>query len=73
MLTFHRPHRGGRIIASLSEVQVGAIHPGQPLQWRLNTLGGPITGSARTELAAQNAMEAALLDHLRLAGLGRVG
>lgn len=64
-LHFHQPFKHGRIIAQLSEVEIGVIQP--DFRWRLHV--GSIEGTARTELAAKSALSHALRDWMLRAGL----
>lgn len=78
-LTWHQPFPGGRIVARLGAIDVGAVFPpvgaGQhrfPYVWRF-WLGGVTTprqeGRAKSELAAKNGLAARVADWLREAGL----
>lgn len=72
MLTFSQEYPPqGRIIARLSEVEAGVIFPGQPCRWRLLLGRDSKEQTARTELAAKSALNAAARDWLRRAGLER--
>lgn len=72
MLTFRQdfPPKG-RIVCYLSEIQVGVIFPGDKFRWRLllDQFSGEKT--ARTELAAKSALNDAVNDWMRRAGLLR--
>ena len=72
MLTFRQDHPPrGRIVALLSEIEAGVIFPGQPCRWRLLLDRDGTERTARTELAAKTALNDALRDWLRMAGLER--
>jgi hypothetical protein len=78
-LTFHQPHRLGRIIVMLGQHEIGFIFPPVsmdrlttgPWRWRftLATLY-PREGTAKSELAAKNALLAEARDWLQKAGVG---
>lgn len=78
-ITWHQQFPGGRIVARLGQIDVGAVFPpvGQnqhrhPWAWRfwLGTVTTPRQeGSAKTELAAKNGLIARVTDWLREAGL----
>jgi hypothetical protein len=81
-LTWHQAYPGGRIVAKLGDIEVGAVFPpvgeGQhryPWAWRF-WLGDMTTprqdGSAKSELAAKNGLAARVADWLRAAGLQQV-
>lgn len=73
-ITWKQPHPpGGRIIAMLGQVEIGVIytvHQGG-YDWRRYPMGhGQIVrGTAKTELAAKNALTGAVRDFLASAGL----
>lgn len=76
LITWHQSYPGGRMVAMLGRIEVGAVFPdaGGKVQWALwLPKGGFVrhwaTISAKSELAAQNALIAAVLDWLRAAGL----
>jgi hypothetical protein len=81
-LTWHQAYAGGRIVAKLGEIEVGAVFPPigetqhkHPYAWRF-WLGNVTTprqdGSAKSELAAKSALTARVADWLRDAGLQQV-
>lgn len=72
MLTFRQefPPKG-RIVCYLSEIQAGVIFPGDRYRWRLLLDQFAAEHEARTELAAKSALNAAVNDWLRRAGLMR--
>lgn len=74
MLTFHPTCPSGRIVARIGEHDAGVIFPEADgsARWRLLLDRHGTEKTARTELAAQNSMEAAFADWCRRAGLGRV-
>lgn len=70
-VTWHQSYEGGRIVARLGQIEIGAVFPGDRPSWRMWICGSTIMreGKAKTELAAKSALLAALYDWLRLAGL----
>ena len=81
-LTWHQAYPGGRIVAKLGQIEVGAVFPpvgeGQhrfPWVWRfwLGSVSTPRQeGRATSELAAKNGLAARVDDWLREAGLQQV-
>jgi hypothetical protein len=73
-LTWHQAYAGGRIVAKLGDIEVGAVFP-RSYAWRF-WLGNVTTprqdGSAKSELAAKSALTARVADWLRDAGLQQV-
>lgn len=65
-------YKGGRIVAFLGRVEVGAVFPGTPWTWRF-WLGQSAyinkTGKSKSELAAKGEVIAVVNDWLRLADL----
>ena len=78
-LTWHQQYLGGRIVARLGQIEVGAVFPPvgenqhrHPWVWRfwLGTVSTPRQeGSAKSELAAKNGLTGRTCDWLRAAGL----
>lgn len=73
-LTWHQQYPGGRIVARLGQIEVGAVFPDQDsARWTTflrhghGGMGPHI--NARSVNAAQNALTAAVSDWLRAAGL----
>jgi hypothetical protein len=80
-LTFHQSYPGGRILLMMGQHQVGAVFPPP----NVTTLNRPVwrwtfwlttnrtlanEGSAKTELAAKNALLAEAREWLQKAGVG---
>ncbi len=80
-LTWHQAYAGGRIVAKLGEIEVGAVFPPigetqhkHPYAWRfwLENFTTSREGRANSELAAKSALTARVADWLRDAGLQQV-
>ena len=73
MLTFHPTCVGGRIVARLGEHDAGVIFPEADgtARWRLLLDRNGSEKTARTELAAKTALNDALREWVRRAGLER--
>jgi len=81
-LAWHQAYPGGRIVAKLGEIEVGAVFPpvgaGQdrfPWVWRfwIGTVTTPRQqGRTKSELAAKNGLIARVEEWLREAGLQQV-
>lgn len=70
-LLWHQEYEGGRIVAKMGQIEVGAVFPGDPVRWSFWLRNSFVsTQTAKSESAAKNAVLAATLDWLRLAGLG---
>lgn len=77
-LAWHQSYPGGRMVARLGSIEVGAVFPPGtspdrlPWVWRLWIRAGhPVAfeGRAQTEQAAKNALVGKIADWLREAGL----
>lgn len=68
---WHQEYDGGRIVARLGNVEIGAVFPGQPVRWMFWGCPGAYRpqGKARTELSAKSAILNELADFMRAAGL----
>lgn len=75
LITWHQSYPGGRMVAMLGRIEVGAVFPdpGGRARWSVwlpkGAYGGGAVTGARSVLAAQTALIAAVLDWLRAAGL----
>ncbi len=73
-LTWHQPYPGGRIVAKLGDIEVGAVFPdekGASWSFWLKCRFSDIK-PAKSVNAAQNALLSATADWLREAGLQQV-
>ena len=72
-LTWHQSYPGGRIVAELGEVEIGAVFPGgKDVRWRCWLTSNPTFGEARDIAAAQARIEAEATLWLVKAGLQQV-
>lgn len=75
LITWHQSYPGGRMVAMLVRIDVGAVFPdlGGRARWSVwlpkGVYGGSTTIGARSVFVGQNALIAAVLDWLRAAGL----